>query len=152
MKIINGRDFSKEMIADSKNAIIVNEALVNILQLENPLKTEFVWGEGGSDEKKGTIIGVAENFQYMSLKSDINPVVIQIRPSNSRIFAIRILPENIDETIKYIKDKWETLDPSHPFEYYFHCLILLFIWIATLMCKPDAELMRDVLSYSTGGN
>jgi putative ABC transport system permease protein len=119
IKIIKGRDFSKAMITDSENTIIVNEALVNMLQLENPLQTNFVWGAGNSDEKRGTIIGVAEDFQYMSLKSEINPVVIQIQPTNSQIFAIRVLPENIDETIKFIRDKWETLDPSHPFEYHF---------------------------------
>lgn len=119
MKIKKGRDFSKEMSTDFKSAIVVNESLVNMLQLENPLQTEFVWSEGDADEKRGTIIGVAEDFQYMSLKSDINPVVILINPSNTRIFAIRVLPENIEKTIKFIRDKWETLDPSHPFEYHF---------------------------------
>ena len=120
MEIVKGRDFSKEMSTDTSQAFIINEAAVRKLQLENPLETRFEWG-GTKDnpEKKGSVIGVVKDFQFQSLKNEINPLVIQIRPSNTRIFAMRIQPVNIPETLKFIENKWKKLDPAHPFEFTF---------------------------------
>ena len=117
--IVSGRDFSKTMSTDAGKAILVNEALVRDLGLKEPLGTEFVWGAGSSWEKRGRIIGVMQDFQYMSLKSEISPLVIQIQPSSSRLFALRIRPDDVSGTIRFIEHSFRDLDPEHPFEYRF---------------------------------
>jgi putative ABC transport system permease protein len=114
MEIIQGRDFSKDMSTDVTEAFLINEAAVRHLQLENPLNTRFVW-----DDKKGKVIGIVKDFQFQSLKEEINPLVIHIWPSNTFVFAMRIRPTNIPETLAFIEDKWRELDPAHPFEYSF---------------------------------
>jgi len=114
MEIVEGRDFSKEMSTDANEAFIVNEAAVRQLQLENPLATRFEW-----DDKKGRVIGVVKDFQFQSLREEINPLVIHIWTSNTYVFAMRIRPEHIPQTLAFIENKWEELDPAHPFEYSF---------------------------------
>jgi putative ABC transport system permease protein len=114
MEIIQGRDFSKDMSTDVSEAFLINEAAVRHLQLENPLNTRFEW-----DEKKGKAIGVVKDFQFQSLKEEINPLVIHIWPRNTYVFAMRIRPTNIPETLAFIESKWRELDPAHPFEYSF---------------------------------
>lgn len=114
MEIIQGRDFSKDMTTDASEAFIINEAAVRHLGLDDPLSTRFHW-----DEKNGKVIGVVKDFQFQSLKDEINPLVIHIWPSNTFVFAMRIRPEHIPATLAYIRDKWNTLDPAHPFEYSF---------------------------------
>ena len=114
MEILKGRDFSKEMSTDAGEAFIINEAAARQLQLENPLKTQVEW-----DDKKGRIIGVVEDFQFQSLKDEITPLFIHIWPQNTFVFALRISPENISETLAFIENKWKELDPAHPFEYSF---------------------------------
>ena len=114
MEIVEGRDFSKEMSTDASEAFIINEAAVSQLQLEDPLNTQVEW-----DDKKGKIIGVVKDFQFRSLKDEITPLFIHIWPQNTYIFAIRISPENIPETLAFIENKWKELDPAHPFEYSF---------------------------------
>jgi putative ABC transport system permease protein len=114
MEIIQGRDFSKDMSTDATEAFIINEAAVRHLGLENPLNTRFEW-----DDKKGKIIGVVKDFQFQSLKEDINPLVIHIWPGNTYVFAMRIRPTNIPETLAFIEEKWKEVDPAHPFEYSF---------------------------------
>ncbi len=114
MEIVEGRDFSKDMTTDAKEAFIINEAAVKHLQLKNPLDTQFEW-----DEKKGRVIGVVKDFQFQSLKDEINPLVIHVWPGNTFVFAIRIRPDSIPETLAYIENKWKKLDPAHPFEYSF---------------------------------
>jgi len=114
MEIVEGRDFSKEMSTDVTEAFIVNEAAVRVLQLENPLETRFEW-----NKKKGRIIGVVKDFQFQSLREEINPLIIHIQPSDTYVFAMRIRPENIPGTLAFIENKWGELDPAHPFEYSF---------------------------------
>ncbi|UCE42743.1 MAG: ABC transporter permease [Candidatus Aminicenantes bacterium] len=114
IEIIQGRDFAKDMSTDATEAFIINEAAVRHLGLENPLNTRFDWGE-----KKGKVIGVVKDFQFQSLKEDINPLVIHVWPHNTYVFAMRIRPIDIPETLAFIEEKWRELDPAHPFEYSF---------------------------------
>lgn len=114
MEILAGRDFSQAMSTDLNEAFIINEAAVRQLQLEDPLSTQFEWGE-----KKGKVIGVIKDYQFQSLKEEINPLVIHIWPYNTFVFAIRISPENIPATLSFIENTWKKLDPAHPFEYTF---------------------------------
>jgi len=114
MELVEGRDFAKDMRTDATEAFIINESAVRQLQLENPMNTQFEW-----DDKKGKVIGVVRDFQFQSLKDEINPLVIHIRPLYTLIFAMRIRPANIPETLVFIKRKWSKLDPAHPFEYTF---------------------------------
>jgi len=114
MEIIKGRDFSKQMSTDTTQAFIINEAAVRQLELEDPLKTQFEW-----DDKKGRVIGVVKDFQFQSLRNEINPLVIHIWPQNTYVFAVRIRPDNIEQTLNFLKNKWRELDPEHPFDYSF---------------------------------
>ncbi len=114
MEIVQGRDFSKEMSTDVNEAFIINEAAVRTLQLEDPLNTRFEW-----DNKQGRVIGVVKDFQFQSLKEEINPLVIHIWTSNTYVFALRIRSEDIPTTLAYIERTWKGLDPAHPFEYSF---------------------------------
>jgi len=114
MEIVQGRDFSREMSTDINQAFIINEAAVRTLQLEEPLNTRFEW-----DKKQGRVIGVVKDFQFQSLKEEINPLVIHIWTSNTYVFALRIRSDDIPSSLAYIENKWKELDPGHPFEYSF---------------------------------
>ena len=120
MKIIKGRDFSQNFLTDTTDAFIINESMVKELQLIDPLKTRFAWGgEWHGKEKEGQVIGVVKNFQFQSLKTDIEPLVIHIDPDRTRVFVIRIKPDNLTDTIDFIKKIWAKVDPGHLFEYSF---------------------------------
>jgi putative ABC transport system permease protein len=70
-------------------------------------------------ENLGKVIGVVRDFNINSLYQGVDPMfIIKGRWSNG-YFQIRLTGNNIPETIDYIKDKWATFDPDHPFEYFF---------------------------------
>jgi len=120
MEIVDGRDFSKDMSTDPTEAFIINEAAVRAWQLDNPLETQLEWGgDQYGAEIKGKVIGVVKDFQFQSLKDEINPLVIILDPQNTTVFAIRVRPEGIPATLQFIETKWKELDPAHPFKYYF---------------------------------
>jgi putative ABC transport system permease protein len=114
MEIVEGRDFSKDMSTDSTSAFVINEAAVRHLGLKNPLDTRFEWGD-----KRGKVIGVVKDFQFQSLREEINPLVIHISPQNTIVFAMRISPTDMPATLGFLENKWRELDPAHPFEYTF---------------------------------
>lgn len=114
MEIVQGRDFTKSMSTDTNEAFIINQSAVKTLELDDPLNTRFEWGA-----KKGRVIGVVKDFQFQSLKDEIDPLVIQIWTRNTFVFAIRIKPDNIPQTLTFLENKWRELDPAHPFEYSF---------------------------------
>jgi putative ABC transport system permease protein len=114
MEIVEGRDFSKEMSTDATEAFIINEAAVRQFQLKNPLETQFEW-----DDKRGKVIGVVKDFQFQSLRDEITPLIIHIFTPSTLVFAIRIRPDNVPDTLVFIEDKWKQLDPAHPFTYAF---------------------------------
>ncbi|WP_281955043.1 ABC transporter permease, partial [Pseudophaeobacter arcticus] len=74
IELTAGRDFDKGMATDITSAVIVNEAFLKKTELENPIgkQIEFNYGEF----KKPTIIGVVKNFNFESLRSGVDPLVM----------------------------------------------------------------------------
>ncbi len=83
MEIIQGRNFSKERETD-EDAVILNEAAVQQLELENPIgqsiSTFSINHEDGSIDQSTTIdytiIGVVRDFHYESLREHITPLAL----------------------------------------------------------------------------
>jgi len=114
MKIVQGRDFSKEYETDRQN-YIVNEEGAKRMGFENPIGKLFsIW------QNEGQIIGVVKNFHMTSLHNEIQPVVIT--PSGNwapSILFIKVRPENIQATIKDLEKSWKKFAPNFPFEFQF---------------------------------
>lgn len=120
IEMVAGREFSKSMGTDSTEAFIINEAAAREMQLTDPLDAILEYGfTDTAAGKRGRVVGVVTDYQYQSLKEEITPLVIQIWPSSANIFAIRVLPGNISDTLKFIEAKWKEFDPAHPYEYSF---------------------------------
>ena len=67
MKLVAGREYDREFSTDAKESILVNEALVKKLGIEDPVGKTI---EHGRDK---TIIGVVQNFHFRSLHHKLNP-------------------------------------------------------------------------------
>jgi putative ABC transport system permease protein len=116
--ILEGRGFSRNFPTDEKNAFIINESALK----------EFGWQPGPAIGKafnvaggwrKGTIIGVVQNFHFNSLHKEIEPVALYIEPTNFEYISIRIKPVDISQTLKFLKNKWQEIIPGEPFVYSF---------------------------------
>ena len=88
LRIIAGRDFSKEMATDVREAFIINETAVKQLGYGTPEKAigqPMSWNEWDPIDtlnpvKKGKVIGVVEDFHYKSLHEKVTASVIQLYP------------------------------------------------------------------------
>ncbi len=113
LRLIEGRDFDPEMRTDS-SAIIINERAARNLGLENPIGQEiYVW------QKLGRVIGIVEDYNYLSLHNDVDPIALTMYQSWFRSISIRIKPGRLNETMGFIKGRFEAADPNYTFDYVF---------------------------------
>ncbi len=117
IKMIAGRDFSKEFTTDESEGFIINEEAVKQLGLKKP---EDAVGKSFElvGNKKGKIIGVVIDFHFSSLHRIIEPVVLYIWPFSNYVL-IRFDSNKTGAVINELKNVWNVFDPAHPFEFNF---------------------------------
>jgi putative ABC transport system permease protein len=127
LKIIAGRDFSKNMATDVREAFIINETAVNEFGFGSPEKAigqPIGWNEWEPKDtlnpvKKGKVIGVIQDFHYKSLHEKVTASVIQLYPQVTFKIAIKLKTTGIKNTLAYIRDTWTKFVPSYPLDYQF---------------------------------
>ncbi|MGA7838861.1 MAG: FtsX-like permease family protein, partial [Ignavibacteriaceae bacterium] len=114
IKLSEGRSFISGMTSDS-SAYLINEALAKQLGWDNPI------GKTITRNGKHKIIGIVKNFNYSSLHSQIEPLIITEKPySNLFSFvSVKISPDNISGTLAQIKKSWDKSNHTSVFEYSF---------------------------------
>jgi ABC-type antimicrobial peptide transport system permease subunit len=114
LKLVSGRDFSRQYSTDETEAYIVNEAAARAMQMDSPIGKSI-----GTDERPGKIIGVVKDFHFSSLHNKIGPLLIAIDKSNFKRLCIKISPDNIAGSLDHIKRVWQELRSGEKFRYWF---------------------------------
>jgi putative ABC transport system permease protein len=118
MKIIAGRNFSDDIIADSSSYIINESALKSLGwgNAENAINKPFSLGGDG-----GKVIGVIKDFHFNSLQHAVEPLAILPRmPRNgfSQI-TMRVDMTKPAEVLKLVEENWKKYFPDYSLEYSF---------------------------------
>jgi putative ABC transport system permease protein len=127
LRIIAGRDFSRDMSTDVKEAFIINETAVKEFGFGTPEKAigqplswnEWVPADTLNPVKKGKVIGVVQDFHYKSLHEKVTASVIQLYPQWTFKVAVKLKTADIKSTIAYINNIWNKFTPSYPLDYKF---------------------------------
>lgn len=117
MNVVLGRDFSREFSTDS-SAVIINKTLVKKLGWDEPLNRKIT-GFGRTGAFDLTVVGVVEDFHFRSLHDVIEPSLMFIGNNNNRFLNVRLTSDDYKQSIKMIREKWQELEPSMSFDYYF---------------------------------
>jgi len=115
LKLINGRDFSKDMSSDTA-AMIVNEAFVRKLGQKDPINKDVYRYSYGLQQYH--IIGVVKDFNFASLKDNIGPLAMVYDTDNGAI-SVKMHTANISSLMSQIEGRWKELSPNQPFTYSF---------------------------------
>jgi len=116
LKIIAGRDFSKEFGTDDK-AVIFNKKGLEQLGFNKPeealgKKIDF-WGEQYS------IVGVTDNFHQQSLREAFEPLILRLIPDVNGFLSVKTKATEAGRTISIVKSAWNKFFPGNTFEYFF---------------------------------
>lgn len=116
IEVLQGRAFDRNVSTDS-SALIVNEAFVKQMGVENPLEEKVaIWS---LDYGALPIIGVVKDFNFQKLHQEISPAVFRISPRNIWYLSVRLDKDRIPETLNFIESKWNEFEPEESFTYSF---------------------------------
>lgn len=123
VRLKEGRWFSKE--TNDSLSIILNEAAVKVMDLENPIGRKLIDMQQrpeGNVEVTYTIVGVVKDFNFISLREEITPLVIQSNEAfggGTQYILARIKPNKISSAIASIEAKWKEIAPEQTFKFSF---------------------------------
>ncbi|GAB3319813.1 ABC transporter permease [Larkinella ripae] len=118
LKLVAGRNFSPQFPTDTAYAALINRTAAARLGW-TPDQAIGKWLKNTlRDSTRRSIIGVVEDFNFLSLKEAIEPLVIA--PNDDRRAAlIRLKPGNLEKSVETIRQLYAKTQPAYPFEYHF---------------------------------
>ncbi len=129
IQLVSGRNFSDANPSDKRRAVIVNEAFVKEYGWSNAIGKKIP----GKDFQDHEIIGVVKDFNYASLYTKVQPLVIvedvaipfsgieNVNTDASAIpkLIVRLKPGNMGATIEQIKSVWNKISGDEEFAFSF---------------------------------
>lgn len=122
LKLVKGRNFSRDMGSDKLEAVIINETAAKALGWGDDAigkKIHHNFELDGSGGRLMKVIGVVKDFNFTSLHNKIEPIVLFIPEFPMNLLSIRLKPEAGAQTVEFIREKWIQHGANRPFDYYF---------------------------------
>ncbi|MBL7873847.1 MAG: ABC transporter permease [Cyclobacteriaceae bacterium] len=114
IKMVEGRDFSRDFKSDSM-AVIVNQAAVDLMAMDNPIGKKITY-----NNQQLEIIGVIPNVVMDSPYQPVEAMTIVFSPDWSSTITLRLnKSDNLPESINQLEGVFKKLNPSYPFQYRF---------------------------------
>jgi putative ABC transport system permease protein len=134
MKILQGKSFASLTSGEFKNTCIINESAMNKLSIKNTV---------GQTIDNRTIIGVVKNFNMHSLHSSIGPIVFNVDTRFIDEVVVRVRPDNISKTIKFVQQKSKAFNNGKAMEYDFFDQRIASLY-------GDEQKFDEMMGYFTG--
>lgn len=112
MEILEGRNFSREILFDTVGATLANEAMVARMAWENPIGKKLNFGDNNL-----TVVGVLKDYHQNSLYDEIEPLVIILGENRRNVFIKT--SEDVRNAMEKATTAWEKVYPNSSFEYSF---------------------------------
>lgn len=122
LELAEGRNFTNKLVSDTAN-ILINEAAKKWLGWDEVLGKKLSRGDG----EDYTIVGVINDFNFTSLKNNIDPLIIRVMGNDGKVeedwyaanyIALRV-SGNFKETVAAVESLWTETVADEPFEYAF---------------------------------
>ncbi|MCY3869884.1 MAG: ABC transporter permease [Gemmatimonadetes bacterium] len=114
IKLIEGRNYSRELATDPAKSVIINETLARQLGPGPPLGKTLKFFDDM------TVIGVVNDFHFRSLHHKIGPALLKCNPEHQfNRLLVRVRAEDIPGTLTFMKAQWEAVTQSPGFRYSF---------------------------------
>lgn len=111
--VLEGRDFDIESAHDGQNHLIVNERFALLKNLRDSVN-----GGLNSSYRRGTIIGIVNDFNLFSATQEIGPTVFQIdKGRDVRELLIKFQPGTLSNSLTEIEAAWIKFNGNNPFDF-----------------------------------
>jgi putative ABC transport system permease protein len=115
MKLLAGRNFSKEFESD-KNAVLLNQKAVDLMGYKDANAAI-----GGKIARRDTltIVGVVADYHQQGLQKATDPMMFMLLPNMRNFYSLKVNTADMPRTIAAVSKIWDKYFPSDPVEYFF---------------------------------
>ena len=118
LKIIAGRDFSPQYPTDTTDAVLINKTAASKLGWA-PSQAVGKWIQNTvRDDAKRRIIGIVDDFNFLSLKENIDALVIS-PAMDRRVALVKLKAGKIEAGVDLVRTEYNRVVSAYPFEYSF---------------------------------
>jgi putative ABC transport system permease protein len=114
IKMVNGRDFQKDMPSDTLNGVVVNETFVRRMGWSDPIGKKIEAGDANT--LRARIIGVMADYHQTGMYNEIESLLLAYREINNIIY-VKLSGNNMQQTLSYIESKWKEVFPDQPYAF-----------------------------------
>ncbi|MEO1054583.1 MAG: ABC transporter permease [Bacteroidota bacterium] len=118
LKMLAGRAFEEERGTDVNEAFILNESGMRRLGWTDP--EEAIGKPLRWQRRRGYVIGVVEDFHFMSVNRAIEPfIMVMMGERTPGYLSVKLSGDQYEEGIALVRDKYKEIMPYGVFEYEF---------------------------------
>jgi putative ABC transport system permease protein len=124
-RMMAGRSFSKDFGMDSVSSFILNETAVKEIGWEDPIGKWFQTSTLDPEtdnwkERRGIVVGVAEDFHFESVHNTIQPVCFFVDNFWINWMSVKIDGEDTEATLAFLKEEYLKVDPAASIDFSFY--------------------------------
>jgi len=122
IKLLQGRNFSKDMPTDKTGSIIINETLMKTLGWKDAIEKKMRFQRNvNSPFEERMVVGVVKDFHTYSLQHKIEPLVMMMpsAPAAEDNLYVKIAKGKTAEALAYLKQVYSTFDKNNFAEFHF---------------------------------
>jgi len=114
MQMIEGRPFDRTRISDTSN-YIVNQTAAEKFGFKNGTADQdlTMW------DRKGKIVGVVKDFNFGSLHSAVEPLIIRMSMNNVWVVLVRAKQNETAAALRSVENLWKEYAPGYPIKFSF---------------------------------
>ncbi len=121
MKVVEGRNFSKDFASDS-NGVLINKAALKYMGLKDPVG-KLITNNDFEENSLLKIIGVVDNMVMGSPYTPVKQTLFSINKNNEDgmgCYQLRLNPKHsLESNLEQIEKIWNDMAPNFPFDYDF---------------------------------
>jgi putative ABC transport system permease protein len=119
MELVSGRDFSRDFTADmardTTGNFLVNEEVVKLMNIGDPVGKSFKFMG-----LNGRIVGVMKNFHFQGADQPIDPIAFALADTSYlQVMLVRLSPSDVKGSLKSLEKVWKEVVPEYPLQYNF---------------------------------
>lgn len=111
LNLIEGREFRGEQ---DQGKLIINQAAMRTYFGETPVGIMIESLRDGTE-----IIGVVEDFRFLTFDREVEPIGLIYRPEWSSLCNVRLSGTNISAALTHMEKVWNEFCLEYPYEYHF---------------------------------
>jgi putative ABC transport system permease protein len=121
IKLLQGRNFSKDISTDKDDAVIINETLMKALGYTNAIGKKMQYPKPDNTISNRIIIGVIKDFHSYSLQHKIEPMVLMMPPNDKEQdnLYVKIAKGKAAAGIGYLKNMYAKFDANNTADFTF---------------------------------